>query len=84
MKKTELIKPSRYYSILMIFKLDLFDWINSYDALKRLIIRDVNNKNKTFKAIVYGSGSGKRYLIKGSTLITVLKKVEKGVIFNHK
>lgn len=68
----------------MIHKLNLFDWISSYDALKRLIIRDVTkNKSKVFHAVVYGKGNGKRYLVKGNHLITICKKVKKGITFNN-
>ena len=39
MKKTDLIQKDKYYSILMIYRLNIFDWIKSYDTLKRLIIK---------------------------------------------
>ena len=67
----------------MIFKLNVFPWINSYDTLKRQVKKDLKKKEQNFKAVAYGKNQGKRYLIKGENILKIVKKVEKGYTFNH-
>ena len=83
MDKIEIIQKNKYYSLLMIYKLGIFDWINSYDSLRRLVKRDIKNKNKIFHVVTYGKGQGKRYLIKGNVVINIYKKTRKGFTFNN-
>lgn len=78
-KNTDLIRPDEYYSLVQIYKLNLFKWIKSYDTLKRWVKRDIEeNKNKNFQAIRYGKGKGRRYLISGESILKVIKQVESG------
>lgn len=84
MRKIDLIDKHKYYSLLTIFKLKWFDWITSYDSLRRLVKRDLKkNKNKTFKVISYGKKQGKRYLLKGNVIIAINKKIKQGFTFNN-
>ena len=75
------ININKYYSISELHKMNIFKWTKSYSSLNRLIKRDVKNGNKTFQAIMTGKGNGIRYFIKGSTIIKLLKEIEKGKIF---
>lgn len=75
------IYQDRYYSAKEIFNLNIFKWIRSYDTLRRLIRNDVENGNKTFKAIRRGNGNGIRYFVKGETLQQLMKEIRKGKIF---
>lgn len=83
-KKASLIKSDDYYSIMQLYKLGIFKWIKSYDTMKRWIKKDIEeNDNKIFKVLRYGKGRGKRYLIKGSTVLALIKKVKDGYLFNE-
>lgn len=84
MKKANLIKSDDYYSLLQLYKLNVFKWIKSYDTLKRWVKRDLDKDNKIFRTIRYGQGKGTRYLIKGSVILTLIKDVETGKIFDGK
>ena len=84
MKKIELVNKNKHYSLLTIYKMNWFNWITSYDSLRRLVKRDIKeNKNKTFNVIVYGKKQGKRYLIKGNVILKLNNKIKKGFIFNN-
>jgi hypothetical protein len=78
MRIDNLILKHKYYSLLQLSKLNVFPWITSYDSLKRWVKKDIANGNKTFHAVLHGKGNGKRYLIKGSTVYTLLRRASKG------
>ena len=85
MRNIDFIDKKKYYSLLTIYNMKWFDWIHSYDALRRLVRKDIiDNENKIFKVVTYGSSNGKRYLIKGNVIVAINNKIKKGFEFNKK
>ena len=80
-KKTTLIQPEKYYSVLQLHHLRVIKWLDSYSSLKRLVKRDIAKGNVIFNVIKTREGNGTRYLIKGSAILTLLQETKKGKIF---
>ncbi len=78
------INTEKYYTLQEVYKCNVLSWFKSYSTLKRWVKKDIEkHDNKFFKAIKHGKGVGTRYLIKGETLLEIIKKVEDGYIFNN-
>lgn len=80
-KKSALVKPESYYSIRQVHQMGVFKWAATYETLRNHIKRDVIKGNNTFYAIKTGSGTGTRYLIKGSTILNLQQEVKQGKVF---
>ena len=77
------INTEKYYTLQEVYKFNILKWFKSYSTLKRWVKKDIEkHDNKLFKVIKHGKGVGTRYLIKGETLLEIIKKVENGYIFN--
>lgn len=79
-RKAKLIEDNKYYSIKQLYNLKVFPWNISYGALKRL----VRNHKSKFKPIMFGTGTGRRYLIKGKNILDIQEKLKKGYDFEEK
>lgn len=66
------INPNKYYSMRELAS--ILPWINNEPTMQKLIKDDImNNNSKTYKTVVIQRKTGKRYYIKGSTIIELLK-----------
>lgn len=66
------IDPNKYYWLYEIHRLKLVPQIKSFATLKKWAERGV------LRATIYGTAKGKRYVVKGQSLITFLAKWEAG------
>jgi hypothetical protein len=69
-----MIDETKYYSLAQIIENKYIPWIGSIPTLRKWVKRD----EQLFKTISKGVGFGRRYFIKGSALVEVLKLAEEG------
>ena len=79
---TNMIEKEKYYTLNEIIKKKLIPWVKSLPTLSRWVNKDIKNGGQLFKAIVRGDGIGKRYLIKGESLIEFINQADTGKLQN--
>jgi len=70
------IEKEKYYSLKELSEMNAIPWVSEYRSLRKMVKYDIEkNNNRHFKAIVKGTGTTTRYLIKGENVINFVKKV---------
>jgi hypothetical protein len=71
------IKTEEYYSATRIIKSGWFPWIKSSMTFLQML-RSEDKAMKLYKPVVRQKGQQTRYLIKGETILSIIKKSEEG------
>ena len=72
------IDPAQYYSLTQIIQNGFIPWVKSLPTLRSWV-----KKNGLFKEITTGEGNARRYYVKGSSLIEIVKLADKGKLKNY-
>jgi hypothetical protein len=71
------IKPDEWYTLNDLVVMCVFPWISSFKSVRRIVVRDREEKN-LLKANIIGTGRGKKYHFKGENIINFIKNMDGG------
>jgi hypothetical protein len=71
-----MIKPEKYYSASYIIRNNFIPWMGSIPPFIHLL--ETKRGQEVYKPIIKTTKKVTRYLIKGSTLLEILKQAESG------
>ena len=74
-----MIDAEKYYSLTQIIQENFIPWIKSLPTLRSWVKRD----DDLFKTITTGEKHAKRYFVKGSTLLEIIKLADTGKLKNY-
>ena len=77
-KRAKKIEKERWYTLSEMVEARLFNWCKDITMYRRYIFADRGARNM-LKTVIIGSGTQRRYKIKGENIINYIVNVEKGI-----